>query len=206
MEFRHFIPHVNRPDLTDKAVGACRGTVAENRVVILDNSPTLEIAAQYHIWRADVYVPTVPLTTAQTMNWMRQIAIEDGLDCFGFQHNDGEPAEDTIDRLYALAEFMVEPWGVIFSNYDVCCVFNTKAVQETGEWDWLRFPFYHLDNDYYHRLRLAGYPPIRTGLKCHHHNDASNTIKSDPERHLVNQVYFPGSAQLLKLKWGDACV
>lgn len=202
MNFLHFIPHVNRPDLTAIAVAATKGTVVEGRVVILDNSATGEIANQYHLWGVEVRQATVPLTTAQTMNWIRKMAIEENLDCFGFQHNDGEPAPGTIDKLYELASSASPSWGVLFSNYDVCCVFNTQAVIETGEWDWLRFPFYHLDNDYYYRLQLAGYPAMETWLPCKHHNDASNTIKSDPLRRLVNEFTFSASAQLLQQKWG----
>lgn len=204
MKFKHFIPHVNCPHLTATAVQSTNGTIADGHVVVLDNSPTGEIVNHYHLWAVEVYRATVPLTTAQTMNWIRAIAIEEKLDCFGFQHNDGEPADGTIDELYRLASARTEPWGVLFSNYDVCCVFNTYAVIETGEWDWLRFPFYHLDNDYYHRLRLEGFPTIETGLPCHHHNNASNTIKSDPKRRLVNDFYFPVSAHLLHQKWGTA--
>lgn len=202
MNFLHFIPHVNRPDLTAIAVEATKGTIAEDRVVILDNSATGEIVNQHHLWGVEVRQATVPLTTAQTMNWIRKMAIEENLDCFGFQHNDGEPAPGTIDELYQLASSVEFSWGVLFSNYDVCCVFNTQAVIETGEWDWLRFPFYHLDNDYYYRLQLAGYPARETGLPCKHHNDASNTIKSDPLRKIVNDHTFSASAQLLQQKWG----
>lgn len=202
MKFKHFIPHVNCVDLTIKAVASTLHSVAQDHVVILDNSPDGEIIAEYALWGVEVYRATVPLTTAQTMNWMRAIAIEEELDVFGFQHNDGEPDPGTIDELYRLAGMATNAWGVLFSNYDVCCVFNTAAVSAVGEWDWLRFPFYHLDNDYYHRLRLAGFPTVKTGLRCRHHNDASNTIKSDPERKLVNDFYFPISAQLLYQKWG----
>jgi hypothetical protein len=202
VNFLHFIPHVNRPDLTSLAVQSAIGTIAEGKVVVLDNSATGEIANYHHLWAVEVRRATVPLTTAQTMNWIRNMAIEEKLDVFGFQHNDGEPAPGTIDGLYRYASEVVDPWGVLFSNYDVCCVFNTRAVTETGEWDWLRFPFYHLDNDYYHRLHLAGYPALETGLECKHHNDASNTIKSDPLRKLVNEFTFSTSAQLLQQKWG----
>lgn len=202
MKFAHFIPHVNRPDLTARALQSTLGTIAEGQTIILDNSADGEIVRDYVLWGVEIYRATVPLTTAQTMNWIRAIAIENEFDVFGFQHNDGEPPATTIDELYRIASARTEPWGLLFSNYDVCCVFNTAAVSAVGEWDWLRFPFYHLDNDYYHRLRLAGYPTIETGLPCQHHNDASNTIKSDPKRRLVNDFYFPASAQLLHHKWG----
>jgi GT2 family glycosyltransferase len=137
------------------------------------------------------------------MNWMRRIAIVQKLDCFGFQHNDGEPGPGTIDTLYAIAEARSEPWGVLFTNYDVCCVFNVEAVKAVGEWDWLRFPFYFLDNDYYRRLEEAGYPCVQTGLPCAHHNDASNTIKANETRRLVNSHFFPVCEQLYKVKWNE---
>ncbi len=200
MKFLHFIPHVNRLDLTKKAIASVRGTVADGKLIVIDNSNTAEcVTSCIH----EALRPSVPLTTAQTMNWMRKIAIMEDLDCFGFQHNDGEPGPGTIDTLYAIAEARSEPWGVLFTHYDVCCVFNVEAVKAVGEWDWLRFPFYFLDNDYYRRLEAAGYPCIQTGLPCAHHNDASNTIKADETRKLVNSHFFPVSEQLYKLKWNE---
>lgn len=204
MKFGHFIPHVNRLDLTEIALKSLKGTVAEKNTIVIDNSPEQEFRTSNKEWDIPltVYCPDVPLTTAQTMNLMRKQAIRRGWDCFGFQHNDGEPYEGTVDKLYEMAAVRAEPWGALFSTYDVCCVFNTTAVKEVGEWDWLRFPFYHLDNDYYHRLRLAGYPTIETGLGCMHHSGASSTIKSDSERYKVNAFYFPVSERLLLDKWG----
>ena len=201
MRIQHFIPHVNRLDLTTTALAATVGTVVEGRVVVIDNSGTGEAGGASLPGSPTVLTPPVPLTTAQTMNWMRRIAIDQGLDYFGFQHNDGEPGPGTIDELYRIASTRDEPWGVLFSNYDVCCVFNSQAVKEAGEWDWLFFPFYHLDNDYYRRLAQAGYPEVPTGLPCVHHNDASNTIKNDPIRQKAVAAYFDVAERILRERW-----
>lgn len=201
MRFAHFIPHVNNLHLTMQALRSTLGTVAEGHVIVIDNSAGEELASVDLPGQPEVLWPPVPLTTAQTMNWMRRVAILRDLDVFGFQHNDGEPHAGTVDALYRMAEERTEPWGVLFSHYDVCCVFNRKAVEVVGEWDWLLFPFYHLDNDYYARLDAAGYPQVHTGLGCTHHNDASNTIKSDPRRKQAVQAYFNVSESLLRQKY-----
>ncbi len=210
----HFIPHVNRPDLTINAIKAAMQdnylSLGTDELWIIDNSDNKEIKSELRSeFGTDhgigVYLPDVPLTTAQTMNLMRRFAITADDDFFGFQHNDGQPHAGTVKGLYELAEQYTNEgrrWGVIFSNYDVCCVFNTKAVKEIGEWDWLRFPFYHLDNDYYHRMREAGYETVWSELGCDHLNDASSTIKNDDVRNLVNSLTFPISEKLLIHKWG----
>jgi hypothetical protein len=201
MHIQHFIPHVHNLDLTLIALRSTLGTVVEGRVVVIDNSPTEELARVDLPGNPEVLWPPVPLTTAQTMNWMRRVALSRGLQCFGFQHNDGEPYPGTIDALYRMAAERTDPWGVLFSNYDVCCVFNVEAVRLIGEWDWLFFPFYHLDVDYYNRLDAAGYPQVYAGLKCTHHNDASNTIKVNPQRAEAVSAYFDVGERLLRQKW-----
>lgn len=208
----HFIPFVNRPDLLERALRPW-ASVPEFRVWVIDNSAGSDTVA-YNRELEEVLAdfpsvamrrPHVPLTTAQTMNFIRALALQWDLDVVGFQHNDGEISDQGIRLLYATAEQKLaanEPWGALFTNYDVCCLFNVQALRVVGEWDWLRFPFYHLDNDYYHRLRLAGFPTIDTGIPCLHHNEASNTIKADATRQYVNRLTFPISEQMLREKWG----
>jgi hypothetical protein len=197
----HYIPHVNNPGMTLQALESTVGTCVEGKVVLIDNSSSSEFLNNDLPGGAKVYHPPVPLSTAQTMNWIRKLAISNGLPHFGFQHNDGLPAPGTINKLYELAVTFDCPWGVLFSNYDVCCVFNTQAVAEVGEWDWLRYPFYHLDNDYYNRLNASGYPTVSTALSCLHQNDASNTIKADPRRAAAVSAYFRVAENLLRDEW-----
>lgn len=193
MKFRHFIPCVNRLDLLRLAVDAAVPSLG-SAVTIIDNTADGEIASQPDTWTpAQIHRPDVPLWTNQTMSLMRVIALREQLDIFGFQHNDGEPEQDTIAALYGKAAELNangDRWGVIFSAYDVCCVFNTQAVAEVGPWN--RFLLqYFLDNDYYDRLERAGYPVVDMKLPCKHHNDASSTIKSDPHLSAFNSVFFP---------------
>ncbi len=193
MKFRHFIPTVNRLDLTRLAVDAVLPILGD-AVTLIDNTEHGDIASCPSAWEpAQIYRPDVPLWTNQTMNLMRAIAIREQLDVFGFQHNDGEPPPETVRAVYAKAEELNatgERWGVIFSQYDVCCVFNTAAVAEVGPWN--RFLLqYFLDNEYYDRLERAGYPAVDLKLPCTHHNDASSTIKSDRHLEAFNSVYFP---------------
>jgi hypothetical protein len=206
MKYKHFIPHVNNPHLTRLALNSVKDELGEN-VVIIDNSEDLEIYNDKENWLpAKVRVPSQPLTTAQTMNWIRQMSIDENLDVFGFQHNDGEPPIETVKTLYDIAEKHVQindRLGIVFGAYDIICIFSVKAVKEVGKWDWLYFPFYHLDNDYYERMKQMNYMIVSLELECKHHNDASSTIKTDERRKRYNDLHHPISEQLLREKWDD---
>jgi hypothetical protein len=202
LKYLHFIPHTRRYDFTEKALLSSRA-LAE-RTVVIDNSEGCEAFSLKEKYRFAYHIPSVPLTTAQTMNLMRQRAIEAGCDFFIFQHNDAELHENTpVDLLLKVHSLINsgEKWGAVFTHYDTFAAFNVQAVKDIGEWDWLRFPFYFLDNDYYKRLRDGGWPIIETELGVTHH--ASNTINADPERKQVSDAFFPVCRQLYILKHGE---
>ena len=53
-------------------------------------------------------------------------------DYYCFMHNDGEITDDSAERLIKLADELIHSeskWSVIFTNYDVLCVFNRVCKQ-----------------------------------------------------------------------------
>lgn len=192
-----FIPYVNRMDLLEKAIlsAHCKGV----EINILDNSdgPSLGGGIVYRR-------PTVPLTFAQTQNWMLKIAEADSdYDSFYlFMHSDAEAVGDTVLRLVAMAKALTTQnrrWGAIFTAYDALAAFSTEAMTAIGGWDPL-FPWYFADNITYRKLHLAGYELIESNLPVKH--EPSQTLKSDPSLAFRNSLTFPFYADLYRKMWG----
>ena len=198
------IPYVNRPDLLRLAVNSVQPRW--DHAFIVDNSEGGEISRRRKLWPIKVIrVPRLaPLTFSQTMNYLQNTARARKCEACLFMHNDAEAHPGTAERFLAvIAEALraQRPWGAAFTNYDTLAAFNMQAVRETGPWD-INLPQYYSDNDYYRRLRLAGFEIIETGLEVTHHNEASSTIKSDAKRAFLNSVTFPLYAEYYRQKWG----
>jgi hypothetical protein len=217
MNYLHFIPHVNRIDLTSIALNSVKNLW--DRTIIIDNSNnSKEILSlfDYHNFQFNILKPPVPLTTAQTYNLMRLIAIEQSVDFITFMHNDCEILTQNGDLMLIEEsnEQFSNPFNRVgFINYnntdseqkhmndDLFCSYNTNMLQDVGEWDWLCCPFYFLDNDYMRRMSVNGWKSYSMeNLYCKHHN-ASSTIKADKLRKLINPIYFDVSKELMKIKW-----
>ena len=193
------IPFVNREDLLSLAVASVRALWPHT--IIVDNSPGGLSPAD---WPVAVLRPSLPLTFSQSMNLLQGEAAARSCDALLFMHNDAEAAVGTPERLLAVIEEAGgagRKWGAAFTNYDTFAAFNAEAVACAGAWD-TTLPQYFADNDYYRRLRLAGYEELCTGLPVAHHNGASSTVKSDPWRGHHNGVTFPIYAGYYAAKWG----
>lgn len=193
MSYLITIPYVNRSDLLDRALSSIPANIWDNgKILVLDNSATPKRTPIRHI-------PTVPLTFSQSMNFFRRIAIEQSVNPLLFMHNDAVAGRHTFEKLISMADTSDGKWGVIFTNYDALAAFNVDAMREIGEWD-TNLPQYFADNDYYRRLRLAGWESRDSGLPVEHL--ASQTINSDPERAFLNSVTFPMYQHYYVKKWG----
>lgn len=155
-----FVPVVNRFDLLEKAVKGIKLDLYDE-YIIFNNSETdipkeVYQGTQFRIWQ-----PERRMTFMETQNIMRQYAIDNKFDFYSFMHNDGEVHDDTDIELVKYTESLSDNWGVVFTNYDVLCTFNTKAFEDIGPWGDEEWPpqqnGYLLDNDYYRRVRSKGY-------------------------------------------------
>jgi len=199
MQYIHGIPFVNRPDLLELALQSVRPFWPHT--LIIDNSDT---GLDPSMWPVPIMRPPVPLTFSQSMNLLQHLASERSCDCLLFMHNDAEAGAGTPKRLLAIIEEAIasgQRWGVAFTHYDTLAAFSMAMVHAVGPWD-TTLPHYFADNDYYRRVRLAGYEIINTGLEVTHHNDASSTIKSDPRLTFLNSVMFPLYGHYYTTKWG----
>jgi hypothetical protein len=200
-----FIPYVNRPDLLDKAVRSTWHGGVET--IVVDNSDGEQLADSAVI----IDTPPVPLTFAQTQNYMlkRAIGEENARTSvwikhpfYLFMHSDAEAVGDTVQRLVAMANaFTVQKhkWGVIFTAYDALAAFSTEAMRSIGGWDPM-LTWYLADCDCYRRLRLAGYELIESGLPVKH--TPSQTLNSDPTIKRTVELEVPFRQAYYRAKWG----
>ena len=193
------IPVVNRPDLLARAVRSAE--CCWPSTLIVDNSAAgLDPAC----WPVPILRPPVPLSFSQTMNLLQRLASERYCDALLFMHNDAEAEPGTLESLLAVVDEAVRGgrrWGVAFTHYDTLAAISLTMVPDVGPWD-TALPHYFADNDYYRRVRLAGYEILDTGLGVIHHNGASSTIKSDPCRLAQHHVTFPLYESYYTQKWG----
>ena len=193
------IPFLNRPDLLRVAIQSVKPLWPHT--LIIDNSDTgLDTA----MWPVPVVRPPVPLMISQTMNLLQRLAAERSCEVVLFMHNDAEAAVGTPERLLAIIEEAItskQRWGVVFTHYDILAAYSMEMARVVGQWD-TTLPAYFADDDYYRRVRLAGYEFINTGLQVIHHNNGSSTLKSDPRLMFLNNVTFPLYERYYTAKWG----
>lgn len=200
MRYFLYIPHVNRLDLLLKAVESVQGAFA-GRMIVVDNSPSAELA-NVELKGCEIITPPVPLTFTQTQNWMQKIARHRECDLLFFMHSDGEAAPGAADALLARAE---REWadndrlGAIFTHYDVLCASSMTALEEVGPWDTV-FTQYYADNDYYERIRHAGFEIVLMADVVVHHV-GSATLNSDARRQRINNIFFPVFGHYYNEKW-----
>jgi hypothetical protein len=210
-----FIPVVNNFDLLEKAVKSVKIDLYDEYIIF--NNSEQEIpdhvysGTQFRIWN-----PERRMSFTETQNIMRQYAIDNKFDFYSFMHNDGEIHDDTDIELVKYAETISENWGVIFTNYDVFCAFNTKAFEKIGLWGDESWPpqqsGYLLDNDYYRRVKSNGYiikelgdreityvPVDRVGGVTH--TTYSNTLK-DPKEQDLWDLQMDAVYKHYSEKWG----
>jgi hypothetical protein len=209
----HFIPIVNQVEkLLPAALEGCQdlweGPWAQDVWIVDNRHVEAELAFDLRGWvrnvapHVEVVPPPVSLTTAQTMNFMLDTARALHKTWFTWQHLDAVAQGDSAMRLQHIAKEYVDngtKWGMLLTNHDALAACNVAALTEIGGWDWLRFPFYFLDNDVHHRLELAGYPIVMTGLPVQHL--VSQTIQDGGCRQDTHEAYFEMSKHFFKKKW-----
>jgi hypothetical protein len=195
-----FIPFVNRPDLLRRGVESVRNFSP----VIIDNSSADERWSLEPLdikFGASIVKPSVPLTFAQTMNFVMMLAERQNAHYCLVIHDDAEAGVNSGDMLLTMCREHNSKgkWGAIFTNYDSFVALNVAACKAVGPWD-ANLPQYFSDCDYYRRLRLAGYQTLDSGLPVKH--EPSQTINSDKKLKFLNSITFPLYRQYYIAKWG----
>lgn len=182
-----FIPVVNNFYLLEKAIQSVpKGLFDKYFIFNNSNGPITIDIKHFEIFETDTRY-----TFRQTQNIMREYAIQHHYDYYSFMHNDGEIIDDSVERILLKADDLIhrnEKWSVIFTNYDVFCLYSTECVSTIGEWGDDSWPKdqhtgYFLDNDYYRRMTLSGYPSLTLENANVLHNSPSNTIILDHNEH-----------------------
>jgi hypothetical protein len=198
------IPYVNRPDLLRRALASVEALWPS--AVLVDNSEQGDLIQDPGSWpvRIQRIRGVAPLSFSQSMNLLQAIAVERNCPAWFFLHSDAQASNAVVDRLMQEVQQALNrttPWGAIFTFYDTFCAFSTAALAHVGRWD-VNLPQYFSDNDYYYRLRLAGYDIIDLKLPVLHQEGGSCTLHSDPRRLLLNKITFPLYERYYEAKWG----
>ncbi len=200
--FIHTIVSTNRQDLLERAIESIRPMW--NVSCILDNSPDgIESARK---WPVPVVRPSVPLSVAQSMNFLFQRAREAGVAAFGYQHEDAEAQPETAAKFLPAVESALSgaqgKWASIFTKYDILSAYCMSAVEDIGEWDTaFPNPNYHIDVDWFYRAKVKGYGIIMSGLPVRHLDGGSVTCK-EPWRRQIHSITYPMNQRYYTAKWG----
>lgn len=197
-DYKAFIFHVNREDLTKKAVDSVEDIWAN--LTVVDNSDYgLSIDLGVPVLR-----PPVPLTAVQSINLALISTKRSGASICLWMHNDAEAHVGSALALVSYARRMnleSRRWGVLFTNYDALSATNVRVIEELGLWDDY-FRSYYGDNDFYRRVELAGFERINTDIPVDH--VGSQTINSDEQWKFMNSMTFPIYGAYYERKWGGS--
>jgi hypothetical protein len=197
-DYRMWIPFVNRRDLLAKAIASAADL--HSCLTIIDNSQEgLEGDAGW----PPIIRPPVPLSCSQTFNFIMRMTRQLGAHICIWMHNDAEAGEGVCAGLLEEARRLTaesRKWAVLWTFYDTLSALNTLATDDVGEWD-TNLPQYFCDDDYYRRVRLAGWECIDTGLTNVKHA-GSATINNDPWLKTINDATFHLYRGYYIRKWG----
>lgn len=196
------ISYVGGPDYLKRAIESV-GDYKDNLVVLDSRESEALSYAEVGLNYDQVVRPLIPLSHTQSHNWFRAQAIMYNRPFYMVMHNDAEASDEVIEKLMdRAAEIADKPWAVLFTNYDALAVYNTRAAVAAGPWDWKLFPSYYSDNDYYRRLKIAGFYLEDTGLPVKH--VGSHIInKVDKRAKYLNHMLLSGFAREAYIrKWG----
>ncbi len=165
-------------------------------VVVIDNSFGQELRTFAGLVPM---TPPAPMTLWQTM-WML-CRLESP---FLWSQCDAIVQPTAVQRLLSKVEELEasgQPWGAIFTHYDILSAVNATALLRSGVLPDLNIPHYHGDIDWYRRMRLAGLPTVNIGG-----DDVSQSSgggghwRDRPDRDLARQCM--DSARYYREKWG----
>lgn len=197
-DFAVYCFYVNRIALLQRALKS----FATEELTIVDNSDgkTCFSSSYYPC----VFTPPVPLTYAQSMNWMLKDAIQRKIDFIIHFHSDAYSTNENAmnELLEKIREYKTtgRKWACAWTHYDILWAINPVALADIGGWD-TNLPTYFGDNDARRRWELTGWECINTHIKGVDH-EGSATINSDPMLKFMNAQVFPLHSYYYQQKWG----
>lgn len=174
-----FIPNVNTPDLTLRAIESLRNHSFSTVVV---DSGKDEVHWPDQVGLAKV---TTSISFSQLQNWFQKQAQYRNLDRFYFMHSDAEASENTFLRLLAFYKSNPE-WDVVQTNYDALIAFKTNSIAKFGVWD-ETFQWYVSDVDFYNRCRWNGCNLLVCEETEVSHTNPSSTLRNLDSK-LVSEI------------------
>ena len=201
-DFAAYCFYVNRPGLIRRAIDAFPDLWPE--LTVVDNSDKANYLAAVDIDPAAVFIPPVPLTYAQSMNWMLKDALSRGKKLILHFHSDAATTNpNAVSELLAYARRDLAEGkrrACWWTFYDILWAINVEAFLDIGGCDPL-FPSYFTDQDLKRRWHLRGWETIDTHIQGMSH-EGSATINSDPKLQCENGRTFKWQATLYFEKWG----
>ena len=126
------IPYVTNPDLLRIAVDSIPSIWP--MTFIVDNSGELDPRE----WPCTVCSQTVPLSHAQSMNYIFRRAVAECCQFACYMHSDARSVDDAHDRLLQAAEEILpqDPSvAILYTAYDALALYNLAAVRAVGGYD-----------------------------------------------------------------------
>ena len=185
IDFSAYVFYVNRPDLIQRAIESFHPLWPQ--LTVVDNSGEVD----HFLGRT--FVPPVPFTYAQSMNWILKDAQEQRSEFIIHFHSDAyssnpDAASELLDKVRGY-KAEGRKWACAWTHYDLLWAINVKALKISVDGT-LTSPTYFGDNDAKRRWTLAGWECINTDIKGIDH-EGSATINSDPMLKFMDAQVFP---------------
>lgn len=211
-DFAAYVFYVNRPDLLRRSID-CFSDLWD-ALTVVDNSGG-DGTDCYCPSTVERYVPPVPLSYSQSMNWMLADATEKKVDFIVHFHSDAYSTNPiAIQELLAYARQLkaseMDRWACLWTLYDVAWIVNPVAALDVGGWD-TTFPDYYTDQVFKQRCKRRGWELIDTHIQGIGHDkgdgvgngqQGSATINADPKLMFLHQMTFPFYSMLYQAMYG----
>lgn len=201
------VPTLNRYDLLyDCLYSALNGSLVPFKIYIIDNGQKLPQNIRDLVGgKLALYTPSTNLGVAKSWNWFLQVVPNPML----IVNDDLVFSTDDIKNFYdSYAYFNNESSVGLFHSANIsplnmfsCFMLTPECVTKVGLFDEEFYPAYFEDNDYYRRLKLAGFSTHAVTTNIQHFGSA--TIKNyDAETMTKHHETFNRNKQRYLTKWG----
>jgi GT2 family glycosyltransferase len=193
------IPTLNRFDWLQKCItSAVRGSVAPDRVIVIDNS----CGACPQLAGVEIITPAYNLGVAASWNRIVQACGVD--DLLIISNDDILFAPDSIETMLRRAESQPAAGTISAIDGQKFSLFylNWWCYQAVGPFDEAFYPAYFEDNDYVQRMAMAGYQAI-SAVSAVEHGGSQTRAAMDEETLERSHQQFRKNAALFIAKWGN---